>query len=128
LNIEPGITRVMADSRDYDELLWAWSGWYDATGKQMKASYIKLVEYLNLAAQEKGLKDNSVNWQNELETDNLDQVAESLYQQLKPFYEQIHAFVRRKLRNFYGADKFKSRKIPMHLLGHKSGFLSWILL
>jgi peptidyl-dipeptidase A len=117
LNIEPGITKILADSRDFDELLWAWSGWYDATGSKMKESYIKLVEIMNAAAQEKGLKDASVNWMNELETDNLDAVADSLYEQLKPFYEQLHAFVRRKLRGFYGPDKFNSKKIPMHLLG-----------
>jgi peptidyl-dipeptidase A len=44
--------------------------------------------------------------------------VERLYGQLKPFYHEIHAFVRHKLSQFYGDDKVDpAGPIPAHLLG-----------
>jgi peptidyl-dipeptidase A len=83
----------------------------------MKPLYTELVKVVNQAAQSQGYADASQNWMNELEIDNLETVADDLYEQLKPLYEQLHAYVRRKLSKYYGADKFKSNKIPIHLLG-----------
>jgi len=48
------LTRIVATSRDWDELLWAWKGWRDVTGKRMKSSYAKLVELLNYATRKNG--------------------------------------------------------------------------
>ena len=43
---------------------------------------------------------------------------EELWQTLKPFYLQLHAYVRAKLRAHYGEDKIpKNAPIPAHLLG-----------
>lgn len=41
---------IMATSRDYDELLFAWKGWRDASGKQIKNNYKRYVELSNKAA------------------------------------------------------------------------------
>lgn len=40
----------MATSRDYDELLFAWKGWRDASGKKMRNNYKRYVELSNKAA------------------------------------------------------------------------------
>lgn len=40
----------MATSRDYDELLFVWKGWRDASGKKMRNDYKRYVELSNKAA------------------------------------------------------------------------------
>lgn len=40
----------MAESRDYDELLFAWKGWRDAAGKVLRQDYKRYVELANKAA------------------------------------------------------------------------------
>lgn len=44
---------------------------------------------------------------------------EDAWSQIRPLYEQLHAYVRRKLRDLYGPDKI-SRKAPLpaHILGN----------
>jgi peptidyl-dipeptidase A len=110
----------MASSRNYDELLWAWKGWSEATGPKMKHLYTESIALQNKAAKDYGYNDLSEYWMKDFETDNFEKVADEIYEQLKPFYQQLHAYARRKLRNFYGADKVKSRLIPAHLLGNCS--------
>lgn len=40
----------MAESRDYDELLFAWKGWRDSAGKVLREDYKQYVELANKAA------------------------------------------------------------------------------
>ena len=42
-----GLMRLTSTSRDWDELLWAWEGWRNVSGKEMKPLYIKMVLLLN---------------------------------------------------------------------------------
>lgn len=44
----------MAHSRSYEEQLYAWRSWRDATGPKLKDKYIKYVELANEAARLKG--------------------------------------------------------------------------
>ena len=50
----------MAESRDYDELLFAWKGWRDSAGKVLRNDYKRYVELANAAAKLNGmtLKNN----------------------------------------------------------------------
>ena len=75
-------------------------------------------------------KDYSQAWMEEQfdETPNLEEIAENLWQELKPLYKELHAFVRRKLFNFY-KQKNPSYNIinefggiPAHLLGKYISF------
>lgn len=45
----------MRTSRDYDELLWAWKGWRDATGPFMKDNYAEFVSLSNEAVRKLGM-------------------------------------------------------------------------
>ncbi len=40
----------MAESQDWEELLWAWEGWRNASGTKMKDNYTKFVQLQNEAA------------------------------------------------------------------------------
>lgn len=45
----------MAESRDYDELLFAWKGWRDSAGKVLRQDYKRYVELANKAATLNGM-------------------------------------------------------------------------
>ena len=45
----------MAESRDYDELLFAWKGWRDSAGKVLRKDYERYVELANKAATLNGM-------------------------------------------------------------------------
>lgn len=48
------LTKIMAESRDYDRLLFAWQGWRNASGRELRKSYERYVELANLAARSNG--------------------------------------------------------------------------
>lgn len=68
-----------------------------------------------------GYKDISENWIEDFEDPNFEQNYTDLYEQIKPLYVQLHAYVRRKLKSFYGKhypSTHNNSLIPAHLLGH----------
>lgn len=120
LSLEPELDEVMRESRDYDKLLWAWKGWRDATGPKMRQTFTQLVDMRNKAARENGYKDLSEKWIEDFEDENFESNYDSLYEQIRPLYEQLHSYVRRKLKNFYGSkypQNLNPNLIPAHLLG-----------
>lgn len=44
----------MASSRDWDELLWAWEGWRNVSGRRMPEMYEEYAGLLNMAANMNG--------------------------------------------------------------------------
>jgi peptidyl-dipeptidase A len=44
-----GLTKIMSESRDWNDLLWAWTGWRNATGS-IKRYYQEFVQLKNKAA------------------------------------------------------------------------------
>lgn len=65
-----------------------------------------------------GYKDMGALWRSKYESDTLEQDLERLYQELKPLYLNLHAYVRRSLHRHYGPDIVDVRgPIPAHLLG-----------
>ncbi len=45
----------MANSRDWDELLWAWEGWRNASGRKMPEMFTEFAALQNLAAEMNGI-------------------------------------------------------------------------
>ena len=119
--MDPDLTKVLKDSRDYDELLWAWKGWHDETGPKMRSIYAKTVEINNNGARENGYKDLSERWIEDYEDDEFEKKFDDLFNEIKPLYQQLHAYVRRKLNGFYGkhyTSDHDESLIPAHLLGN----------
>jgi peptidyl-dipeptidase A len=116
--IEPQLANIMAYSRDYNKLLWSWQSWFDNTGYKMRNLFTKNVDLENEYASKYSSENLSENWIAEFEIDGFEKLYNDLYAEIKPFYEQLHAYVRRKLRGYYGADKLKTKYIPAHLLGN----------
>lgn len=58
-------------------------------------------------------------WTFPFESPDFRRDAENVWQEILPLYELIHAYVRRKLREFYGPDKInKNAPLPDHVLGN----------
>uniref|UniRef100_A0A5F8GM13 Angiotensin-converting enzyme n=1 Tax=Monodelphis domestica TaxID=13616 RepID=A0A5F8GM13_MONDO len=124
--LEPDLLKVMAFSRNYNELLWAWQGWRDTMGQQLRPIYTRFVELSNKAARLNGHTDTGASWRQIYESPTLEQDLEQLYQQLEPLYLNLHAYVRRALYNYYGSQYINLKgSIPAHLLGNMWG-QSWI--
>uniref|UniRef100_A0A2K6BQB8 Angiotensin-converting enzyme n=1 Tax=Macaca nemestrina TaxID=9545 RepID=A0A2K6BQB8_MACNE len=119
LQLEPDLTNVMATSRKYEELLWAWEGWRDKAGRAILQFYPKYVELINQAARLNGYVDAGDSWRSMYETPSLEQDLERLFQELQPLYLNLHAYVRRALHRHYGAQHINLEgPIPAHLLGN----------
>ncbi|CAL8283607.1 unnamed protein product [Merluccius merluccius] len=119
LPLDPDLQKIMAESRDYDELLFAWKGWRDSAGKILRQDYKRYVELANKAATLNGHTDNGAFWRSLYETPTFEEDLETLWKQLEPLYQHIHAYVRRSLHKKYGDEHVNLKgPIPAHLLGN----------
>jgi peptidyl-dipeptidase A len=113
------ITKIMATSRDAKELLDVWGGWH-AVGGPMKPNYVRFVELANKGARELGFKDSGAMWRSKYDMTPEAFAAEldRLWDQVRPLYVSLHAYVRWKLREKYGDAVPANGPIPAHLLGN----------
>lgn len=49
------LSEIMSNSRDWDELVWAWEGWRNASGRQMPEMYTEFAALQNVAAEMNGI-------------------------------------------------------------------------
>ncbi|XP_064127023.1 angiotensin-converting enzyme isoform X3 [Loxodonta africana] len=119
LQLEPDLTKLLATSRNYEELLWAWEAWRDKVGRAILPFFPKYVELSNKAAKLNGYKDTGDSWRAMYETPLLEHDLELLFQELQPLYLNLHAYVRRALHRHYGPERINLEgPIPAHLLGN----------
>jgi peptidyl-dipeptidase A len=110
----------MRTTRDYDTLLELWEGWHKVA-RPMRALYARQVELANQGAKEIGFADNGELWRSryDMTPGEFAEETERLWGQVKPLYDQLHCYVRKRLSEKYGADKVPmSGPIPAHLLGN----------
>ncbi|XP_058460866.1 angiotensin-converting enzyme-like isoform X2 [Malaya genurostris] len=119
MSLDPDLYGVMADSLDYDELLYVWKEWREKTGRFMKNDYAQYVHLMNKAAGIAGFDDMGDLWKQAFEQDGFVDSMKRLWVELKPFYDELHKYVRRKLLTLYEDKMDKSNpNIPAHLLGN----------
>ncbi|KFV95965.1 PREDICTED: angiotensin-converting enzyme 2 [Eurypyga helias] len=132
LVLEPGLDIIMANSIDYDERLWAWEGWRAEVGRMMRPLYEEYVELKNEVAKLNNYSDYGDYWRANYEADypeeykySRDQLIEDVektFEQIKPLYQQLHAYVRHRLEQVYGPELISSTGcLPAHLLGDMWG-------
>ena len=74
-----------------------------------------------------GYSDTGEYWKSFYESATFEEDLESLLHQLSPLYQQLHAFVRAKLQEVYGRERFpETGHIPAHLLGKYQLALSFL--
>jgi len=114
------VSKTLATSRKYDELLEAWTGWH-AMGQTIKDDYVRYVDLGNQGAKAIGFDDLGGLWRAGYDMPPADFEAdiERLWAQVKPLYEELHCYVRGQLQLKYGKDKVQDHApIPAHLLGN----------
>jgi len=114
------LSRVIAESRDPAQLEDAWAGWH-AVGRAIRRPFDRYVELANRGARELGFEDTGAMWRSKYDMPAAAFATEvdRLWREVRPLYLSLHAYVRRRLRETYGADVVPERgPIPAHLLGN----------
>jgi peptidyl-dipeptidase A len=114
------VEKLMATSRDPEELKKAWLGWH-AIGAPMRRRYARMVELGNQGSKELGYADVGALWRSnyDMEPDAFAKDLDRLWVQLQPLYLSLHAYVRGQLAKKYGKDVVPPNgPIPAHLLGN----------
>ena len=117
---QTALVEIMANDRNYAELLDAWTGWHNAA-RPMRADYSRFVELANDGARELGFADVGAMWRSGYDMSAADFARDvnRLYAQVEPLYKSLHCYVRSRLQKTYGADRVATGKpIPAHLLGN----------
>jgi peptidyl-dipeptidase A len=116
----PDLENIINNSRDPEELKKAWVGWHQIA-IPIRKEYVRFVELSNKGAKEMGFKDTGAMWRAkyDMEPDAFAAEMERLWQQVKPLYDSLYTYTRRKLSEKYGKDVVAEDKpIPAHLLGN----------
>jgi peptidyl-dipeptidase A len=116
----PDIEKIMATSRDPQELLNAWKGWH-AVAPPMRERYVRLVDLANQGAREMGFPDVGAMWRSnyDMAPEDFSSELDRLWAQVRPLYVSLHAYARWKLAEKYGKDAVREdAPIPAHLLGN----------
>ncbi|HJY88076.1 MAG TPA: M2 family metallopeptidase [Candidatus Acidoferrales bacterium] len=114
------LERILAESRDVNELLRVWKGWH-AISLPMRNRYERLVELGNKGSRELGFADVGALWRSryDLPPEAFRKELERLWEQVRPLYESLHAYVRSRLAEKYGPGLLpEDGPIPAHLLGN----------
>jgi peptidyl-dipeptidase A len=116
----PELEQIIGNSRDPEELKRVWIGWHQIA-QPIRKDYVRFVELSNKGAKEMGFKDTGAMWRAkyDMEPDAFAAEMERLWQQVKPLYDSLYTYTRRKLSEKYGKDVVSEDKpIPAHLLGN----------
>lgn len=114
------IERLLATSRDPEEMKRAWVGWH-AVGAPMRQRYARMVELGNAGSRQLGYADVGALWRSkyDMPPDEFAKDLDRVWEQLRPLYLSLHAYVRGQLAKKYGANVVPAKgPIPAHLLGN----------
>uniref|UniRef100_A0A6P4FWL6 Angiotensin-converting enzyme n=1 Tax=Drosophila rhopaloa TaxID=1041015 RepID=A0A6P4FWL6_DRORH len=125
LHYIPQLKDIMAKSRDWDELQHTWVEYHRKAGRGMRDSYEQLIDVMQDVAYVNNVTNGGEYWYLGYESGNFRQDMDIVWEQIRPLYEGLHAYVRRKLRDYYGPDRInRIAPIPSHILGNMYG-QSW---
>ncbi len=116
----PDMEEIFANSRDPEELKRIWLGWHKVSPPYRK-DYQRFVELSNKGAREMGFKDTGAMWREkyDMDPDAFAAEMERLWRQVKPLYDSLYTYTRRKLIAKYGSQVVPAEgPIPAHLFGN----------
>jgi peptidyl-dipeptidase A len=114
------LSRILAQSRDPRELLDVWTGWH-GIAPPLKDRYARFVTLSNEGARQLGFADAGAMWRSnyDMPPHEFAREVDRLWEQVRPLYLSLHAYVRAKLGEKYGTDLVPADgMIPAHLLGN----------
>ena len=112
--------RAMATTKDPEVLLDLWAGWHKIS-PPMRAKYVRFAELANKGAKEMGFVDAGAMWRSgyDMTPEQFSGEVDRLWQQVRPLYLSLHAYVRSQLVKKYGPQLVSPNgPIPAHLLGN----------
>jgi peptidyl-dipeptidase A len=113
------LSDILRTSTDPGKLLDAWREWHTIS-PPIKPLFQRYVELGNKGARELGFADMGVMWRSnyDMPADAFPAEMDRLWEQVKPLYLSLHAYVRWKLREKYGDLVPANGPLPAHLLGN----------
>jgi len=114
------LSQILAASRDPEQLEEAWVGWRTVS-PPMREHFVRYVELANQGARELGFKNLGEMWcsKYDMPPGDFQQELDRLWEQVRPLYLSLHAYVRMQLRRHYGEEVVPADgPIPAHLLGN----------
>src|SRR3954466_5072854 len=113
------VSRLLSKPGEEATLRAAWEGWHTIS-PPMRKDYQRFVELSNKGAKELGFADTGAMWRSkyDMPPDQFTKELDRLWDQVRPLYVKLHAYVRLKLRDKYGAVVPEKGPIPAHLLGN----------
>jgi peptidyl-dipeptidase A len=114
------LENILASSRDPEELKRAWVGWH-SIAPPMRERYARMVVLANKGAREMGFADTGAMWRSgyDMPPDDFAKEMDRLWQQVRPLYLSLHAYVRSQLARKYGPSAVRDdAPIPADLLGN----------
>ncbi|HLM91239.1 MAG TPA: M2 family metallopeptidase [Thermoplasmata archaeon] len=114
------LSRILLEVRDPVRLEDAWTGWH-RVGREIRAPFARYVDLANRGARELGFPDTGTMWRSryDMEPEAFSKEVDRLWQEVRPLYDSLHAYVRGRLRQVYGPDRVPEEgPIPAHLLGN----------
>jgi len=113
------LSDILRTSTDPKQLLDAWRGWRTIS-VPMRPLYERYVVLANQGARELGFADMGAMWRSkyDMSPDAFITETDRLWDQVKPLYLALHAYVRWKLREKYGDIVPAHGPIPADLLGN----------
>ncbi len=114
------VEQIMESGRDPEELKEIWSAWR-AVGSPMRQKYARFIGLQNQGAQELGFENMGAMWRSnyDMPPEQFSAELERLWQQVRPLYESLHAYVRTRLAAKYGNQAFtREGLIRADLLGN----------
>jgi len=112
--------KLMGESRDPDELKDLWIGWHKVS-PPMRPKFTRFVELANQGAREQGYADMGALWRSgyDMPPDAFAVDLDRLWNQVRPLYLSLHAYVRSQLIKNYGPSAVPADgPLPAHLLGN----------
>ncbi|XP_018306986.1 angiotensin-converting enzyme [Mycetomoellerius zeteki] len=117
LSLDYDLNKIMATSKDYDELLHYWHAWHEAVGPQLQNKYLRYVQLANQAAKLNGFADAGDQMRELFEDECFQQNMAEIMSAVTPLYKNLFTYVRSKLIERYGDRIREDGPLPAHVLG-----------
>jgi peptidyl-dipeptidase A len=112
------LSRILRTSQNAEELKQAWLGWH-AIAPPIRKPFQRYVELANEGARELGFADTGAMWRAkyDMTPDQFATETDRLWNQVRPLYLALHAYVRTRLHQKYGDAQPATGPLRADLLG-----------
>ena len=113
------LSKVLAENRDWDAGLDAWTAWHDIA-RGMRKDYMRFAELVNEGAGEMGYANAGEMWRAgyDMSAADLRKETDRLWGQVEPLYKDLQCYARHKLAQQYPGKLAKDGTIPAHITGN----------